>query len=425
MDSKNRLAQLVLVITVVIIFAIAVVAVHAQEAAPAQAAPQAAPAPGQGFGAPGQAPGAPGAAGGRGRGAGFGGGGRGITRPVGSFSAQQIVPAWPWDVVAMEDALPTKAYATPKQPRKILVLCVAKGFVHSSIPLAAQTLKEMGDKTGAWSTTITYDPADITSDNLKQYDLIFLDSTTGQFLDDPTNEEVTASRRQALLNFVRDGKGLAGIHAAVDSYHTNGGGGGRGRGRGRGAATGAPGAPGAPGSTSTNDTAMSQSTAPPVAPTMAEMASTGPQGTWPDFNHMVGGFFKFHWPYPQIITVKIDDPKSPLTQMFHGREFTIHDETYTLLQDSNSSWKNIHVLTSIDYSKMSDEDKAKEPAATRRTDGDYALSYIRREGKGRVFIELHGHDEHIYQMPDMLEHILAGTQYALGDLKADDAPTMK
>jgi enoyl-CoA hydratase/carnithine racemase len=41
-------------------------------------------------------------------------------------------------------------------------------------------------------------------------------------------------------------------------------------------------------------------------------------------------------------------------------------------------------LTSINYKKMSAEDKAKEPAVTRRTDGDYALSYIQRVGNGRL-----------------------------------------
>jgi hypothetical protein len=145
---------------------------------------------------------------------------------------------------------------------------------------------------------------------------------------------------------------------------------------------------------------------------------------WPEFNKMIGGYFKFHWVYPQLITVKIDDPKSPLTAMFHGQEYQIHDETYTFAQDSFSR-HNVHVLTSIDYSKMSDEDKAKEPAATRRTDGDYALSYIRREGKGRVFYEAHGHSEAVYAMGPFLEHMLAGIQYALGDLKADDSPSLK
>ncbi len=47
------------------------------------------------------------------------------------------------------------------------------------------------------------------------------------------------------------------------------------------------------------------------------------------------------------------------------------------------SRKNVHVLTSIDYDKMSPQDKAKEPNP--RPDHDYALSYIHREGDGRVF----------------------------------------
>ena len=87
-------------------------------------------------------------------------------------------------VQAMLAALPAKAPAKPKQPRKVLVLSKAGGFVHSSIPLAGKTIEEMGKKTGAWSTTITFDPADINEANLKQYDAIFLASTTGAFLDD-------------------------------------------------------------------------------------------------------------------------------------------------------------------------------------------------------------------------------------------------
>jgi type 1 glutamine amidotransferase len=161
------------------------------------------------------------------------------------------------------------------------------------------------------------------------------------------------------------------------------------------------------------------------APAMrgAPPAPTANEPLWPEFNKMIGGYFKFHWTYPQLITVKIDDPNSPLTAMFHGQEYQIHDETYTFAQDSFSR-QNVHVLTSIDYAKMGDEDKAKEPAATRRTDGDYALSYIHREGKGRVFYEAHGHSETVYAMQPFLEHMLAGIQYALGDLKADDSPSV-
>ena len=80
------------------------------------------------------------------------------------------------------------------------------------------------------------------------------------------------------------------------------------------------------------------------------------------------------------------------------------------------------MLTSIDYAKMPAEVKALEPSP-KRSDGDYALSYIRREGSGRVFVEVLGHDESIYKQPAMLAHILAGLQYALGDLPANDTPS--
>jgi hypothetical protein len=155
----------------------------------------------------------------------------------------------------------------------------------------------------------------------------------------------------------------------------------------------------------------------------ANAAPTKPGGDplWPEFNKMIGGYFKFHWVDPQEITVKIDDPKSPLTAMFHGEEFVIHDETYTFNQDSFSR-TNVHVLTSIDYSKMSDAEKAKENGM--RTDHDCAELDPPR-GERRVFYEAHGHSGRIYAIKPMLEHVLAGVQYAFGVLKADDSPSGK
>lgn len=282
----------------------------------------------------------------------------------------------PADIAAMMAALPDKPFVTPTSPRHVLVLGRAVGWVHTSIPLAAKMVEYLGDKTGAWMTTITYDAAAITPENLKHYDAIFLSSTTGQFLDDPNDKAATDLRKQALLDFVKGGKGLAGIHAATDSYHTNGGN----------------------GATVT--------------------------GTWPEFNEMIGGFFKFHWVYPTLITVKIDDPASPLNVMFPPKGYEIVDETYTFEQNSFSR-KRVHVLTSVNYQKMSPDDKAKEPAATKRTDGDYGLSYIHRVGNGRVFYEAHGHDEKVYFQRSFVAHMLAGIQYALGDLAADDSPSEK
>ena len=124
----------------------------------------------------------------------------------------------PADVEKMMAALPSAAPAKPAKPRKVLVLCRCAGFVHSCIPLAAKTIESLGEKTGAWTTTVSYDASVITPGNLKQYDAVLLNNTTGFFLDD-ADPAVTAARKKALLDFVRSGKGLAGIHAASDSYH--------------------------------------------------------------------------------------------------------------------------------------------------------------------------------------------------------------
>jgi type 1 glutamine amidotransferase len=330
----------------------------------------------------------------------------------------------------------------------------AGGFVHASIPLTAKTVEALGNKSDLWSTTVSYSLADITSANLKQYDAIFLDSTTGCFLDD-ADTAATAARRAAFLDFVRSGKGIVGIHAATDSYHWDC------VAESNGAATTPRTDPAhvlaaqfvAQGDTDGDHTITRQELAkladawfdkldtdktgkvteadfaarltPAVLPAPVRAPSAPADAAlqqWPEFNTLIGGFFKFHWGDPQLITVKIDDPKSPLTAMFHGEEFEIHDETYTFAQDSFSR-KNVHVLTSIDYAKMSDTDKAKEHNP--RTDLDYALSYIRREGKGRVFYEGHGHSARVYAMTPMLEHLRAGIQYAVGDLKADDSPSAK
>jgi type 1 glutamine amidotransferase len=50
------------------------------------------------------------------------------------------------------------------------------------------------------------------------------------------------------------------------------------------------------------------------------------------------------------------------------------------------------------------------------------MSWIRRQGKGRVFYTGLGHGGDIFSNAPMLQHLLAGIQYALGDLAANDAP---
>ena len=288
----------------------------------------------------------------------------------------------PTDVQAMIAALPDAAAVRPRRPRRVLVLARALGYVHSSIPLAARTIEEMGRKTGAWSATVTYDAADINDQNLARFDALFLASTSGPFLDDPQDASATAARRKALLDFVRGGKGLAAIHAATVGYYESG-----------------------------------------PAPVQAPATQLGPDtvvSTWPEFTRLIGGIFKFHWNDGQAVTVKVDEPAHPLNAPFKGHlPLRVVDETYTFAREYYSR-RRVRVLTSVDYAAMSPEDKAKEQWP--RSDGDYPLSWIRREGRGRVFYEAHGHNERVYAIKPLLAHLLYGVQYVLGDLPADDAP---
>ena len=319
--------------------------------------------------------------------------------PQGGFPGQrgpQTQVAKTTDVMQMMAALPATAPATPKKPRRVLVLAKAAGFVHSSIPLSARPIEALGERTGAWTTVISYDPAVITAENLKDFDAIFLASTTGTYLDEAGNEAVTTARRKAFLDFIRSGKGLGVIHAGTDSYH------------------GLP-----PGAT------------PPAAPAGGGRGPVdGGQPLWPEYNKMINGYFKWHWNYPTQIAVKVEDPNHPINAAFTStnqqgarvaRPFSVVDEVYTFNETSYVR-SRARILTSVDYAKMPAEVKAQEPAP-QRTDHDYALSYILKEGQGRVFVEVLGHDESIYKQTPMLGHILAGMQYALGDLEADDSPS--
>ncbi len=398
-------------------------------------------------------------------------GGRGNLPTVGQT-------ACPDDIANMMAALPATAPAKPTKARKILVFGNVRGFVHSSIPMAAKTIEEMGRKTGAWTTTISYDPADINTKNLEQYDALFLSSTTGCFLDGKTAEAPASkaeieARQAALIAFVRGGKGLAGVHATGDSYHSpcaidqaassagapQGGGGGRG-----GNPNGAGGTlasvmlrwswglndkklkaydltltkadmeavadgwysqldPGQSGEV--NKTDFDLRIVPIATQSNSYVGAPGrdtDRGSWLDWDNMIGGWFKFHWLDPQEITVKIDDKASPLTKMFNGQDFIVNDETYTFSVNSFSR-ENVHVLTSINYDKFSFMAKLKE--SNPRPDHDFGLSWIKKDGRGRVFYMALGHNERIYAITPMLEHMLAGMQYALGDLKADDSPSVK
>ena len=105
----------------------------------------------------------------------------------------------------IEAAIPTKAPAPPKKPRKLLVMESLEGMSHNTIPLGNVMIKRMGEKTGAWTTVFSNDLSNLKYPKVKEYDAIFLNSIVGEFLPD-------AALRADLVRYVTEGGGIGGIH---------------------------------------------------------------------------------------------------------------------------------------------------------------------------------------------------------------------
>ncbi|HEY3453419.1 MAG TPA: ThuA domain-containing protein [Bryobacteraceae bacterium] len=152
-------------------------------------------------------------------------------------------------------------------------------------------------------------------------------------------------------------------------------------------------------------------------------AVTFANNDWPEFMEMMGAWAGAHHTETQFL--KIDDPSSPLTAMFHGQEFEHNDEFYHMPVYSPYSRERQHVLLSIDVAKSDMATGGRFCKECTRPDQDYAMSWIKTYGKGRVFCTPLGHTTIFYTSPAWEQHILAAIQYILGDLPADATPSAK
>jgi sugar phosphate isomerase/epimerase/type 1 glutamine amidotransferase len=142
---------------------------------------------------------------------------------------------------------------------------------------------------------------------------------------------------------------------------------------------------------------------------------------WPEFAEMLGSYSGPHGESNEKVTVKIDDPASPINAVFGGKPFEFTDEFFRFPTPPYSREK-LHILLSFDVSKT-DMRQGRGCGACARADNDYAISWIRSYGKGRVFFSSFGNGPSVYWAPQILQHFLAGIQFILGDLDADTTPS--
>jgi type 1 glutamine amidotransferase len=104
--------------------------------------------------------------------------------------------------------LSCKAYYASPKSKKILVFSLTKGFHHASIADGLVAMKKMASENNLVMDTTTNVEA-FTTENLKQYQsLVFLNPTGSNVFSD--------SQKQALKQYLNNGGGFVGIHAATD-----------------------------------------------------------------------------------------------------------------------------------------------------------------------------------------------------------------
>ncbi len=182
---------------------------------------------------------------------------------------------------AIEAGLPKQAQVKPKKARKLLVVDLnpAGTYYHTTVAHGNLAVQLMAKNTGAFEAIFSNDLSNLKYPKIKQFDAVFLNSIDGPVFPDPEVSE-------GLLRFVREGGGMAGVHAS----------------------------------------------------TYASMDI-------PEFSDLIGAADGPHRVEPAVL--KVDDPSSPLMKGFKEQLFPYTDEFYHFLPTGPYSREKLHVLLSI------------------------------------------------------------------------------
>jgi len=302
-------------------------------------------------------------------------------------------------------ALPALAAAEPK---KLLVVTVTTGFRHSSIETAEKVLKELGEKSGAWTVDYVHQPEgqpknpgkppekkpndtdeafkakqeaystalaefnaankvwndkikaymteQMAMEKIKNYDGFIFANTTGDLL---------FPDRDGFVELIKSGKAMVAMHSGSDTYHPFRG-----------------------------------------------------------YIDMLGGEFETHKAQVEVQPI-LHDPAHAATKPIPAG-FKVFDEIYIIKTFEKSK---VHALMGLDshpnLSQMTPEEQKKAEAEKRY----FPISWCKEFGQGRVFYSSLGHREDVWDptwkegtkdrknSPEIAktyqEHILGGIKWAL------------
>ena len=258
---------------------------------------------------------------------------------------------------------PAKATAKPAKDRKVLLFSLSPGYKHWVIPHTAAVVEILGEKTGAFKVTVSNDVQMFKSESLKKFDAVILNNTCSK-----------GRTRNIFLDALGKGKTdeIAALEKSLIDFVKRGGG-----------LTAIHG-----GIVFLNKSA--------------------------EFSELLGGSFDFH-PAQQEVTLSVVEPDHPLLKAFGGKKFVHVDEPY-LFKNAYTK-KNFRPLLQMDTSLL------KCGKAQKRVTADIRYTaWIKKYGEGRVFYCSPSHNAQSFEKPELLQFLLDGIQYTLGDFKCDDTP---
>jgi uncharacterized protein len=135
--------------------------------------------------------------------------------------------------------------------------------------------------------------------------------------------------------------------------------------------------------------------------------------SWPEYGEMIGGYYDEH-PWGTFdAPILVEDPSFPGMQAW-PRSFVLRDEIYQLKDYSRDK---VRVLMRLDPDKLDLKNKN-----VQRTDRDFAVTWAKTYGKGRVYYSSLGHVPENWDNPKLREMYTGAIKWALGLVDADVTP---
>lgn len=134
---------------------------------------------------------------------------------------------------------------------------------------------------------------------------------------------------------------------------------------------------------------------------------------WPEYGDMIGGYYDEH-PWGTFnAPIIVEDPAFPGMRQFPPA-FNLLDEIY---QVKDFSREKCRVLMRLDASKLD----LKNPRV-HRTDKDFAVTWAKMYGKGRVYYSTLGHQMEDWDRPDIQKMYTEAIRWSMGLEDADITP---